>query len=249
MRYVSLLVGGLICAQNTLSIGARLGFYRSRFLSPTDQTSDLTTLSPTHKAGITAFASWGWTEYFATGLEVGYQGIGQKFYGIGFRGESYVSEVNLNYFRSAVGIQMQYAWDNWGIWANLAPGLNFLTRSDLAFNGDSLSQGTLITPQIARKVLNYLEKSTNPEDRLLPIRMYRRVIPTLSLSGGLRVRLAPTVWMLGLFHYERSFGDLERKGYKIPGDETPLYSSARKPVRYQLMGIQVGLQYEVSIRP
>ncbi|MCS6894696.1 MAG: hypothetical protein NZZ60_00920 [Bacteroidia bacterium] len=249
MRYSGVLLVGLLCAQNILSMGARLGFYRSQFLSPTDRNSTLTTLSPTYRSGITGFLSWGWSEYFATGLEIGYQGVGQKFYGVGFRGESYTSEVSLNYLRLGVGFQPQYAQDSWGIWASLAPGLSLLTRSDLNFSGDTLAQGTLIMPQIARRVLNYLEKSTNPEDRLLPVRMYRRVVPTLSVSGGLRVRLAPTVWVLGLFYYERSFGDMEKKGYKIPGDESPLYSRERKPVRYQLTGIQVGLQYEVSIRP
>ncbi|MCS7152630.1 MAG: hypothetical protein NZ989_01660 [Bacteroidia bacterium] len=244
-----LLLIGLLYAQSSLTMGARLQVARSQLHSPTDQTSPWTALSPTYKAGIVGFFGWGWTPYLATSIELSYQGVGQRYYGIGLRGESYTSEISLHYLRTAVAIQSQYAQKNWGAWVSFSPGLSFLTQVDLDFQGDSLPQGTTLAPQLVRKVLGYLEQSTNPDDRLILIRMYRRAVPSFSASGGLRVRLSPAVWILGLLYYERSFGDLERKDFRLRGEETPLYDPQRKSVQYQLTGIQLGLQYEISIRP
>lgn len=209
----------------------------------------MTTLAPTYKAGITGFFGWGWSPYFSTSLEITYQGVGQRFYGIGLRGESYTCEINLHYLRLAAALQPQYAAETWGLWASIAPGVAFLTQSELDFRGDSLLSGTLVAPQIARKVLSYLEQSTNPNDRLILIQMYRRAVPTVSFAGGLRMRLAPSVWVLGLLSYERSLGDIEKKSFRLRKDESPLYSSERKPTPYELLGVQFGLQYEVPLRP
>lgn len=249
MRWRIAFLLGLLYAQNTLTMGARFHFMRSSFNSPTDKASSLTTLAPTYKSGITGFLGWGWSPYFSTSLEITYQGVGQRFYGIGRRGEHYTSEVKQHYLRLGAALQPQYAAETWGLWASIAPGVAFLTQSDMDFRGDSLQRGTLITPQIAQKVLYYLDQSTNPNDRLILLQMYRRVVPTMSLAGGVRMRLSPSVWVLGLLSFERSFGDLEKKSFRLRGEESPLYSSERKPVSYELLGIQLGLQYEVSLRP
>lgn len=239
----------MLYAQNTLTMGARFHLMRSTLKSPTDRTSSLTTLAPTHKSGITGFFGWGWSPYLSTSLEITYQGVGQRFYGIGLRGESYTSEVSLHYLRLAAALQPQYAAETWGLWASIAPGVALLTQSELDFRGDSLQGGTLTTPQIARKVLSYLDQSTNPNDRLILTQMYRRAVPTVSIAGGVRMRLAPSVWVLGLLSFERSFGDIEKKSFRLRGEESPLYHPDRKPTSYELLGIQLGLQYEVSIRP
>lgn len=230
-------------------MGARLQVARSFLLSPTDQASPLTTAAPTYKAGITGFFGWGWAPYLATSVELAYQGIGQRFYGIGMRGENYTAEVNLHYLRFAAALQPQYARETWGLWASIAPGFSILTQSELSYRGDSLSAGAMVSPQIIRRVLTYLDQSTNPDDRLLLTQMYRRAVPAVSVAGGLRIRLAPSVWVLGLLSYERSFSDLEKKSFRLRGEEQPLYDSERKPVRYQLIGIQLGIQYEVIVRP
>lgn len=230
-------------------MGARLQVTRASLISPTDRTSPLTTPAPTYKAGIVGFFGWGWTPHFATSMEIAYQGVGQRFYGVGMRGESYTAEVSLHYLRLAAAFQPQYARETWGIWASLAPGVSILTQSELTYRGDSLVPGSTATPQIVRRVLTYLDQSTNPDDRLLLTQMYRRAVPAVSVAGGLRIRLAPGVWALGLLSYERSFADLEKKSFRLRGEETPLYGSERKPVQYQLSGIQLGLQYEVGIHP
>ncbi|MCX8113042.1 MAG: hypothetical protein N3E49_07630 [Bacteroidia bacterium] len=248
LRAVWLLLG-VLSAQKWLTMGARFQFSRSQLLSSTDHASSLTTSSPTHKAGVVGFFGWGWLPYLATSLELSYQGVGQKYYGIGVRGESYAAEIDLHYLRMALAFQPQYAHGTWGLWASISPGLSFLAQSELAYQGDSLPQGSIVAPQIIRRVLTHLDQSTDPDDRLLLVQMYRRSVPSLNVSGGLRIRLAPSVWVLGLLHYERSFGDIEKKGARLTNTEVSIYDPQRKPVQYQLWGVHLGLQYEVNLHP
>lgn len=244
-------VGGLCAiglAQSFVSMGARLLLNRSQWLSPTDAGSSYVTFDRTHKAGIAAFFAWGWSQYIGTGFEVAYQGTGQRFYGIGVNGDPYRAEVNQQGLRLCLALQPQYSRENWGLWASIAPGFTFLTQSEVIYQGDSLSTGGQLTPQIVQEVLRYLDLSTDPNDRLLLTRIYRKAVPVLQVAGGLRVRLSPQVWVLGLLSYERSFGDLERKGYQLTEEGPSLYDAQRKPVQYQLLGLQLGVQYEVPLR-
>lgn len=235
-------------AQSFVSMGARLLLNHSQWLSPTDASSSLVAFDRTHKAGIATFFAWGWSPYIGTGFEIAYQGTGQRFYGVGVNGEPYRAEVSQQSLRLGLAFQPQYARETWGLWASLAPGFTFLTQTEVLYQGDSLNSGTEVTPQILQQVLRYLDQSTDPNDRLLLNRMYRRAVPALHVAGGLRVRLAPQVWVLGLLSYERSFGDLERKGYRLTEEGAPLYDARRKPVQYQLLGLQLGVQYEVFLR-
>ena len=235
-------------AQSFVSMGARLLLNRSQWISPTDAGSSLVAFDRTHKAGIAAFFTWGWSAYVGTGFEIAYQGVGQRFYGIGANTDPYRAEVNQQSLRLGLAVQPQYAQENWGLWASVAPGFTFLTQTELVYQGDSLASGSLTSPQIIQQVIRYLDQSTDPNDRLLLNRMYRRAVPVIHLAGGLRVRIAPQVWVLGLLSYERSFGDLERKGYRLSEESPPLYDLQRGPVRYQLLGLQLGIQYEVPLR-
>ncbi|MCS7297906.1 MAG: hypothetical protein RMK19_08285 [Bacteroidia bacterium] len=236
-----------VFAQNLLSMGARLHLTHSRFISSTDQKSSLTTLSPTQKVGIIGFFGWGWTPHLVTGIEVGYQGVGQSYYGIGRLSEPYAAGITLHYLRTAATFQPQYAREGWGVWFSFAPGINFLTQTELSFQGDSVPVGGLISPQIIQRILGYLEKSTNPNDRLLLLQVYQRIVPSLSMAGGIRIRLTPQVWILGLLSYERSLRDIEKKDFRLGTQETPLYDPQRKPTHYRLIGFQLGLQYEVMV--
>lgn len=247
MRYAISLAFSLLWAQHALSMGARVQLMQSRLSSSTDETSSLTSYSRTHKAGLVGFFDWGWTPHIATGMEIAYQGVGQEFYGVGVNGDNYTAALSLHYLRVGLTMRGQHAWERWGLWGGIAPSLAFLTQADLEYQGDSLPLGSLVFPQVIQNTLAYLSQSTNPDDRLTLLRMFRRTVPALHLAGGLRVRLAPQVWLLGLLAYERSFGDIERKGYQYDPESPPVYDGRRRPVGYELLGIQLGVQYEVPI--
>jgi hypothetical protein len=245
MRWVCFLSVGL--AQSFLSMGARVQLYQSRFSSPTDAATHGVSFDPTQKAGVTGFFSWGWNPYLATGIEIGYQGVGQDLYGIGVNSAPYTVQVKLHYLRTGIAIQPQYERGVWGLWASISPGLSFLTQSELTYQGDSVLPGNLTTPQVTQTLLRYLDQSTDPNDRLILTRMYQRGVLSLHFTGGLRIRLAEGVWVLGTLFYERSFGDLERKGYTYGKEYTPMYAPGRRPVQYTLTGIQLGVQYTVGL--
>lgn len=240
---------GWLYAQHALSMGARLQAFRSHLSSYTDENSPLTTPTPTARAGITGFFSWHWTPALGTGIELGYQGVAQKYYGIGLRGEPYTASVSLQYLRIAAALHLQYTQATWGVWGSLAPGAAILTQSELSYQGDSLSSGSLITPQIAQRILTYLNQSTNPNDRLLLTQMYERTLPVISAAGGLKVRLAPQVWVLGLLFYETCLKDIEKKSFRLGEERAAVYDPTRTKTQYTLIGIQLGIQYEVPMRP
>ncbi|GIV25169.1 MAG: hypothetical protein KatS3mg026_0861 [Bacteroidia bacterium] len=235
----------LAWAQQGLQMGARLQLARSAFLSQTERTSPLLSQNPTYKAGLVGFFAWNWNPFLATGLEVAYQSAGQSYYGLGVNGDSYQAQVRLHYLRMGLSLIGQYAQGPWGAFLTVSPSLAFLTQADLQYQGDSLQPGNLVQPQIIQNTLAYLSRSTNPDDRLALLRMYRRLVPTLSVSGGLRVRLAPQVWLLGLVGYERALSDIENKSYRFRPEAPPLYAPERSRTFYQLLSLQVGLQYEV----
>ncbi|RMF49279.1 MAG: hypothetical protein D6750_06320 [Bacteroidetes bacterium] len=235
----------LVWAQQGLQMGARLQLARSSFLSQTERTSPLLNRNPSYKAGLTGFFAWDWSPYWATGLEIAYQSVGQSYYGLGVNGEAYQAEVRLHYLRMGLAFTGQYAQGIWGAFLTVSPSLAFLTQADQQYQGDSLQRSSLTNPQIIQNTLAYLSQSTDPDDRLVLMRMYRRWVPTISLSGGLRVRLAPQVWLLGLVGYERSLADIENKGYQIRPELPPVYAPQRSHTYCQLLSLQVGLQYEV----
>ncbi|MCX7606245.1 MAG: hypothetical protein N2170_03120 [Bacteroidia bacterium] len=246
MRFV--LFFTYIWAQNFLSMGARLQATQSTLICPTDRAASDVSLDRTQKAGLIGFFSWGWTPHFATGIEIAYQGTGQRFYGIGVNGDNYTAQLNLHYLRGGLSLQPQYAKGRWGVWSSLSPGLSFLTQAEMLYQGDSLPRGKLTTPQVIQTTLSYLDQSTDPNDRLILTRMHQRIIPVIHFAGGMRILLAPQVWLLGLISYERSLGDIERKNFRPRPGEAPIYDNRRRAVQYQLVGLQIGLQYEVSTR-
>ncbi|MCS7188927.1 MAG: hypothetical protein RMJ66_08285 [Bacteroidia bacterium] len=241
------LLGSIGFCQQFLSMGARFQLSHAQLCSPTDRASNLVSFDRTQKSSLAAFFSWGWTSYFATGVEIGYGGAGQALYGIGINGDPYTARINLHYLRIGIGVQPQYAKERWGFWGSFSPSLAFLTQAELIYQGDSLPRGNLVAPQIIQYVVEYLNQSTDPNDRLVLLQMYRRSVPVLHIAGGMRVRLAPQVWLLGLLSYERSFGDIEQKGFRLKGEENYLYSPQRRPVQYRLLGLQLGIQYEVNL--
>lgn len=229
-------------------MGVRLQLARSTFLTQTERASPLLSRNPTYKAGLTGFFAWDWNPFWATGLEVAYQSVGQSYYGLGVNGDSYQAQVRLHYLRMGLAFTGQYAQGLWGAFVTVSPGLAFLTHADLQYQGDSLQPGNLVQPQIIQHTLAYLSQSTNPDDRLLLLRMYRRLVPTIGVNGGLRVRLAPQVWLLGLVGYERGLSDIENKSYRLRPEAPLLYAPDRSRTFYQLVSLQVGLQYEVFFK-
>ncbi|MCS6790693.1 MAG: hypothetical protein NZ580_06910, partial [Bacteroidia bacterium] len=246
MWRISLLIG-LMLGQRSLQMGARLMVSQSRLLSPTDKQATLLGFDRTYRSGLTGFFSWGLSPYVATGLELGYYGAGQRFYGTGVNGQPYRAEVRLHYLRAGLALQPQYAREWWGFWGSISPSVAFLTQSEFEIQGDSLPVGNLFMPQVIQGTLAYLEQSTNPDDRLMLMKMYRRAVPVISVAGGLRVRLAEGVWVLGLIFYERSLRDIEAKNYRISPQSPLIYHPQRRVVYYELSGFQVGLQYEVPL--
>ncbi|MCS7162775.1 MAG: hypothetical protein NZ958_05560 [Bacteroidia bacterium] len=245
-----ILTGYLVWLQSALSMGARVQLMNSHIACPTDKTSPLVSFSPTYTAGVTGFLSWGWQPFLRAGIELGYQGVGQKYYGLGLSGRDYSAEINLHYLRVGLAFQPQYQREgkNWGLWMSFCPSVTFLTQADMILQGDSVSPGNAIAPQVIQTVLAYLDRSTRPEDRLILQRMYQPVGGSLHVAAGLRFRLVPQVWILALLSYEISLGDIEKKSFRLGGEGAPLYSSNRKPAFYQLIGLQLGLQYEVFLR-
>lgn len=246
MWRLSLLIG-IVMAQRSLQMGARLLGAQSRLLSLTDKQAASLGFDRTYRAGLIGFFSWGFSPYIAAGVEVGYYGAGQRFYGAGVNAQPYRAEVRLHYLRTGLTLQPQYARSWWGFWGAISPSIAFLTQSEFEIRGDSVPVGNLLTPQIIQGTLIYLEQTTNPDDRLMLMRMYRRAVPVISVAGGLRVRLAEGVWVMGLLFYERSLGDIEVKGYRLSPQSPQVYAPQRKAVYYELSGFQIGLQYEVAL--
>lgn len=240
---------GLALGQAYLQMGGRLILQQTSLLSTTDKTTESwIALRPTYRAGMNGFFLWGWTPHLSTGLEIAYQGTGQNYYGVGLNGQNYQAQINLNYLSLGLPIWVQKSWEKWGLLAQIAPNLHFLVRSDLAFQGDSLPRGNHYSTQIIQNVLNYLAASTNPNDQLLTMRLYRQWQWGFSIAGGIKARLAPDVWILALFHYMRFLGDSENKGFRLSSESPPTYAPDRSATYQQGIGFQVGIVYEVKLR-
>ncbi len=240
---------GIACAQQHLQMGARLILQQSSLISSTDKAVESwMALRPTYRAGMSGFFLWGWNPYLSTGVEIAYQGAGQSYYGAGLNGQTYQAQISLNYLSFGIPIALKKTWEKWGLIAQIAPSLNFLTRSNLTYQGDSLPSGNLYSTQIIQNVLNYLTTSTNSDDQLLTLRLFRRGQWGLSAAGGVQTRLAPDVWILVLLHYTRLFGDSENKGYRLTPESPPIYNPSRAATYQQAWGFQIGILYEVKLR-
>ncbi len=157
--------------------------------------------------------------------------------------------IRLSYLRFATPIQFQYQWKTWGLWAHFGPTLAALVQSDYVYQGDSLPSHNRYAPEIIQNTLNYLALSTDPEDQLILMRLYRRWNWGFVLAGGVKSRLAPGVWTLALIGYHRTFTDAEAKNFRLSPESPPTYHPERKPTYLQLLSLQLGLVYEIERTP
>lgn len=252
MRYALFLGGGLFLgwAQQSLRMGAQLHLSQTSLRNATDREgASLVNLRPTYRAGLSGFFIWGWSPYWGTGIEVGYLGAGQNYYGAGLNGQNYTAAIRLSYLRFSTPIQVQYQWKTWGLWAQISPTLSLLVQSEYTYQGDSLPTGSLYAPQIIQNTLNYLSQSTNPDDQLILMRLYRRWNWGLDIAGGVKSQLASGIWLLALLGYQRDFTDAEEKSFRFAPENAPAYHPRRKPTYNHLLSFRLGLIYEVERAP
>jgi hypothetical protein len=252
LRLMSFFAGAFLLGwgQQSLRMGAHLHLAQSWLLNATDrQAPPQVALRPTYRPGLSGFFIWGWSPYWGTGLEVAYLGAGQNYHGVGVNGQNYSAAIRQSYLRFATPIQFQYQWKTWGLWAHLGPTLAVLVQSDHVYQGDSLPSHNRYAPEIIQNTLNYLALSTDPEDQLILMRLYRRWNWGFVLAGGVKSRLAPGVWTLALIGYHRTFTDVEAKNFRLSPESPPAYHPERKPTYLQHLSLQLGLVYEIERTP